>query len=55
MSDAPQPVLARVWGSLRDGFRWWMVPVLVLLFGGLLALVVLTGMSTMSAVRYTAI
>ena len=45
----------RVWRLLRDGYRWWMVPVLVLLVGAAVAIVALTGLSTVSAVHYTAL
>ena len=40
---------------LVDGFRWWMVPALVLIVGGIVALVALSGLAMMPAVHYTAL
>jgi hypothetical protein len=37
---------------LADGFRWWMLPVLLLIVGLLLGLVLLAGMGSVSAVNY---
>ena len=40
--------------SLVDGFRWWMIPALLLLFGGILGLGLLASWSSISPTTYTA-
>jgi hypothetical protein len=43
-----------LWRTLVAGFRWWMIPALVLLLAALIGAIALTGLSSGPAVRYTA-
>ncbi len=47
----PSGLLAR----LRAGFRWWMIPVLILLFGGILGLALLASLSALAPTRYSVV
>jgi len=47
-------MIVRAFNYLRAGFRWWMLPLLVLLLGMVVGLGVLASLSAVAPTRYTA-
>jgi hypothetical protein len=45
--------LQQLFGSILAGFRWWMIPLFILLGGLVLLLLVLSSMSALSPSGYT--
>ena len=46
--------MVRLLALLQAGFRWWMLPLLILLVGGFLALLLLSSLSGVAPSFYTA-
>jgi hypothetical protein len=47
------PLLGPFLAHVAAGLRWWMVPLLIALLGGTVALLLLSSLSGVSPTRYT--